>query len=118
MLGFFVGGILGALIIFFLGTKEGKKARKAIEEKGQDALDDVMVKLDEFQEKGKDLVREGEELKEKVVDQLETQKEKLTEDTAQKLDTALSHIEAIQERGRQTTAGIRKRLFKNTPKKS
>jgi hypothetical protein len=44
------------------------------------------------------------------------EKTKLTKEMTHKLDAALAHIEEIQERGRETTANIRKGLFKNTPK--
>jgi gas vesicle protein len=55
LIGLFLGGIIGALVIFFLGTKEGKKAGKLIEEKGKEALDDIHEKVGELQQKGKEL---------------------------------------------------------------
>lgn len=118
LLGFFVGGLLGALIIFFLGTKEGKKAGKILEDRSRNLLSELEDKLTEFEKKGKDLVREGEQLKEQVVEQLEERREEFTHETTKKLDTALAHIEALQEHGRETTSSLRKRLFKNIPKKS
>lgn len=118
LLGFFVGGLLGALIIFFLGTKEGKKAGKLLEDRGRNLLGELEDKLTELERKGKDLVREGEELKEQVVEHLEERREDFTQETTKKLDSALAHIEALQEHGRETTSNLRKRLFKNIPKKS
>ncbi len=117
MLGFFIGGLLGALVIFFIGTKEGKRAGKLLERKGKEVADDVMDRLDELEEKGKDLIEKGEELKSQVLDTLDEKKEQLTEEAVKRVDTALSHIEAIQERGRETTANLR-RQFKNLPKKA
>jgi len=87
-LGFFIGGLIGAVVIFLLGTKEGKKTGKVLEEKGKDLLDNLHDK-----------------------------KEELTESAGDKLDEALAHIEKMQEQGRETTAELRKRLFKNLPKK-
>lgn len=117
LFGFFIGGLIGALTIFFLGTKEGKKTGKLIREKGEDILDDVQGKIGELEKKGKELVREGESIKEEMLDNLEDKKEELTGNAAEKLESALAHIEALQEHGRQTTANLRKRIFKNLPKK-
>lgn len=115
--GLFLGGIIGALVIFFLGTKEGKKAGKILEEKGKDALDGLKDKVGDLEEKGKELVARGEELKEQVTETLEEKKEELTEAASEKLDSALAQIETLQEQSMQTTAAIRKRFFKNLPKK-
>ena len=118
LFGFFIGGLIGALTIFFLGTKEGKKTGKLIREKGEDILDDVQGKIGELEKKGKELVREGESIKEEMLDTLEDKKEELTGNAAEKLESALAHIEALQEHGRQTTANLRKRIFKNLPRKA
>ena len=116
--GFFIGGLIGALTIFFLGTKEGKKAGKFLQQKGEDVLGELEDKVEELEQKGKELVKHGEEIKEQVIEKLEDKTEELTESATKKLDSALAHIEEIQEHGRETTASIRKRLFKNLPKKS
>lgn len=117
ILGLFLGGLLGALIIFFLGTKEGKRAGKLLEQKGEDLIDELQDKVADLEEKGKELVKKGEAVKDEVLETLEEKKEELTEDATARLDSALAHIEALQERGRETTASLRKRLFKNLPKK-
>lgn len=117
-IGFFIGGLLGAIVLFFLGTKEGKRTGRELEGKGRDLLDDFLNKLETLEHKGKELVLEGEELKKDVVSSLEEKKEEITESATEKIDSALAHIEALQERGRETTAALRKRLtFKNLPKK-
>lgn len=105
--GFFIGGLIGALTIFFLGTKEGKKAGKLLQQKGEDVLGELEDQVEELEQKGRD-----------IVEKLEENKDDLTEKATQKLDSALAHIEELQEHGRETTASIRKRLFKNLPKKS
>lgn len=115
--GFFVGGLLGALVLFFLGTKEGKKTGKFLEKKGEGMLDDLGEALKELEKKGKELVERGEELKEKVVEEIGENKKAISNEVSKQVDSALSHIESIQERGRQTTANLR-RTFKNLPKKS
>lgn len=117
-IGLFAGGIIGAMIVAVLGTKEGKKAAKMLEDKGKDALDVIQDQLATLEEKGKEIVRESKALEEHVIDKIENKKGELIEQTAEKLDDALAHIEQIQERGRETTANIRQRLFKNLPKKT
>lgn len=116
LFGFFIGGLIGALVIFFLGTKEGKKTSRLLENKGRDLFDDLEEKLDELQEKGKDLVRQGEVMKEKVLDSIDDKKDEVTEAAAEKIDLALAHIEKMQQQGAETTATLRKK-FKNLPKK-
>ena len=117
LFGFFLGGIIGAIIIFFLGTKDGKKTAELLEKKGKDFVDDLQDRLDDLETKGKELVKDGEALREKVVEQMEVKKEVVSEEAVVKIDSALAHIEALQEHGRETTANLRKRLFKNIPKK-
>lgn len=116
MAGFFLGGLIGAVILFFLGTKEGKKTGKLLEKKSQDLLDDLQDKLGELEEKGKDLAARGEEIKDQIVEKLEDKKEDLTQQAAEKLDDALSQIEDLNEKTLKTTANLRK-VFKNLPKK-
>ncbi len=117
LFGLFIGGLVGALVIFFLGTKEGKKAGKFFEEKGKDALDDLHDQIDELEKKGKEIVKQGEDIKDQVIEKLEEKTETLSETATEKLDQALAQIEELQEHGRETTADLRKRLFKNIPKK-
>ncbi len=115
--GFFLGGLIGAITLFFVGTKEGKKAGKLIHDKGEDLIGDIQERLDELKKKGKELAIQGEELKEEMLENIEEKKENITDDVKAKIDSTLAHIEEIQERGRQATASIRKE-FKNLPKKS
>jgi gas vesicle protein len=116
LLGFFFGGILGAIIIFLVGTKEGKKTTKILEKKGKDFVDDLEDRLVDLEKQGQELAKKSEEIKEQVVETLEEKKETITTEASSKLDNALAHIEALQEHGRETTASLRKRLFKNAPK--
>jgi gas vesicle protein len=117
LVGLFIGGIIGALIIFFLGTKEGKKAGKFLEDKSKDTLDDLHDQIDELEKKGQELVTKGEEIKDQVIEQFEEKKEEITERATEKLDDALAQVEKLQEQGRDTTAELRKRIFKNIPKR-
>lgn len=116
LFGFFIGGLLGALVIFFLGTKEGKKAGRDLERRGKDILDELEDRLDELQSKGKDLVRQGEKIKEHMMDTIEDKKDEMSESAVERIDTALAHLEELQQQGAETTATLRKR-FKNLPKR-
>lgn len=115
--GFFAGGLIGALVLFFLGTKEGKKTGKLLEEKGIDLVSDLEDRLGDLEKKGKELARQGESLKEDVLEKIEDKKEVFTQGATEKLDSALASIEKLQEQGLETTSTLRKRLFKNIPKK-
>lgn len=117
LIGFFLGGVIGAITIFLIGTKEGKKTTKILEEKGKDFIEDLQDKIDDIEQQGKALIRKGEALKEQVTEQIEEQKETITKETAVRVDKALAHIEEVQEQGLETTATLRKRLFKNIPKR-
>lgn len=118
LLGLFIGGLVGAFVIFFLGTKEGKKAKKLLIDRGEDALDDLHERIDDLEKKGMDIVEQGQEIKEQVIEQLEEKKEELTERATEKLDNALAQVEKIQEQGLASTSDLRKRIFKNVPKRT
>ena len=115
--GLFVGGIVGALTIFFLGTREGKKAAKAIRAKGEDIVEDLEEKVEDLKERGNDLLERGEELKQQVLDQIEDKKHELSHQATKQLDNALAQVEETQKEGLSTTSSLRKHLFKNAPKK-
>ncbi len=116
LLGFFIGGLIGAVIIFFLGTKEGKKAGKLIEKKGKEALDDLEERVGDLEEKGKELIARGEEIKDQVVERIKDKADEVKEDTAKRLDSALEKLEDVQKDTLHTTTTIRKH-FVNLPKK-
>lgn len=116
LFGFFIGGLIGALVIFFLGTKEGKKTGRLLESRGRDLWDDLEDRLDELQMKGKELVRQGEAMKEEVMESFDEKKSDVTDTAVERIDLALAHIQEMQQKGADSTAQLR-RKFKNTPKK-
>ncbi len=118
MIGFFIGGLIGAGLMFLLGTKEGKKLEKLVEKKGKETLSDLEDKVDELKEKGEELIKKGEMIKEKVLEQVEEKKSDFTHEATKRLDSALASVEEIQEKGLATTSSVRKHLFKNIPKHS
>lgn len=108
--GFFMGGLIGALVLFFMGTKEGKVVRKKLVRKGEDLIDTMQDKLDDLKEKGQDLVTASEKIRAEVASTLEDRKGDLTADATKKLDSILEHIETVQDRGRRITANMRRSL--------
>lgn len=112
-IGLFLGGLIGAILIILLGTEKGKKLAVELTEQGFDFFEDkkkqVKEKADELVETGQELVNRGKEM-------LQEGRE-LEDKVAQKAESAIGHIEQIRERGRLASANIRKKLFKNIPKK-
>jgi gas vesicle protein len=116
-IGVVLGGIIGAIILFLMGTKDGKKTRKELEHKGRELLDDLHEKLDEIEEQGRELAEKGEKLKKHLEEEIEDKKEYLTDEATERVDQVLAKVEAIQEKGLVGTTNLRKKLFKNLPKK-
>ncbi len=139
-IGLFLGGIVGAFMIVLMGTEKGKKLAQKLQEEGfdlwEDTKDSVGEKLEAVQErvadeaevmrtkgaeliqKGREMLESGKEIQEELLAKAQDLKEEVTTQVETRADQALAHIEELQERGRQTTADLRKRLFKNIPKKS
>lgn len=115
--GFFIGGLLGAFIIYVIGTKQGKKTSKVIEKKSRDLIDELQDKLEVLEARGKELAKQGDSVKKQVTKQLESAKGDLTKEATEKLDKTLAKVEKLQEDGVKETKQIRKRIFKNIPKK-
>lgn len=116
LLGFFIGGLIGAVIIFFLGTKEGKKAGKLIEKKGKEALDDLEERVEDLEEKGKELIEKGEEIKEQVVGQIQDKTADVSKDVTKRIDQTLQKLEDVQKDTLTATSKFR-RHFVNLPKR-
>lgn len=45
--GFLLGFIIGAFVVFLLGTKKGKKLLQAISEQGAENINNILSKVDE-----------------------------------------------------------------------
>lgn len=48
--GFLLGALIGAGLMFLLGTKKGKKLLKAFSEEGLDNISNILDKADKFEE--------------------------------------------------------------------
>lgn len=97
--GFFLGGLLGAALIFLLGTKEGKKIAQDLQEKGEELAADLEGKIEDVQKNAEDL------------------KEDVAGETMEKLDSALAKLEEAQVKAQETTENFRKRYFTKSGKK-
>ncbi len=128
-IGIFLGGLLGAIIIVLLGTEKGKKLAHKLQTDGLDFLDDkiepykenlseIQQKGRELIEKGQELVTEGRDLEEKVIETAAVAKDQFMSQAAVHADETLAHIERLQEQGREATAQMRRRLFKNIPRRT
>ena len=56
LLGFFLGGFLGAVVLFFLGTKKGRQLTQVILEKAELFEENIEEKIDNLQPNGRPLV--------------------------------------------------------------
>jgi len=109
--------------------EKATKIKDIVLEKAEDAKDETVEqvtmrvealeeKSQELLEKGKELIERGKELEQQAVEHLEQTKDQVKEKVLDTADQTLAHIEELQERGRATTQELRKKLFKNIPKKS
>lgn len=110
-LGFMLGGIFGALIIFLLGTEKGKRLAKKIIEDSNLAGEDIEEKIDKLKTSGENIIREAEDVKEKVAKKVDSKKG-VSNRLISKMDEALTKIENIQKKGAEATRSVRHRYFK------
>lgn len=114
--GFLWGILLAIGSLFFLETKKGEKIKKKLRAEGEDLLDELPNLIEDFENKVGELVEEVMEIEEEAKEKVVEISQELKGKTEEKV-TALPHIEAIQEHGREVAGGIKKRLFKNIPRK-
>ncbi|MBI3384575.1 YtxH domain-containing protein [Candidatus Gottesmanbacteria bacterium] len=110
------GAILGVAAYVFLGSDEGKKFTKDFKKKAAPYLEDLAEVLEQWKDENESLLEKAEAVKDTIEEHLEETKGQVGPAVAAKLEGSLSHIEELQERGREATATIRKRFFKNVKK--
>ncbi|OGG08079.1 hypothetical protein A3D05_00290 [Candidatus Gottesmanbacteria bacterium RIFCSPHIGHO2_02_FULL_40_24] len=115
-LGFFLGGIVGAFVIFVLGTKEGKKLAEKIRENGEILEEDLEEKVAKLQKKGEDIVKQAKKVKEQVVKEIEEKKGATSDALVTKMDEAFTKIEDLQKKGTALTEEVHQRYFKKDGK--
>lgn len=115
-IGFFLGGIVGALIIFLMGTREGKKLADKLLEQAELYEEELEEKVAAIQKKGEELLSEVRDVKEKVVKRVEEGKSAATDTLVTKMDHALTKIEDIQKKGVALTEEMHHHYFKKNGK--
>lgn len=98
--GLVLGVLIGAGLYYFLtSTEEGKKVKKELKKKGEDALDNLADLIEEVEER-------GEEFKERakgIQAELEEKAKDVREEVAEEAKEQLTHIDKLRERGRKAT---------------
>jgi gas vesicle protein len=105
--GLFFGGLVGAALVFLFGTKEGRKIKDQLTEKGKELINDLPQVVEDLEKQGQEFAQKAEEVKKA----LEEKAKEFTPLAKEKIATSLSSIEEAQRRGRETAAKIRKRFF-------
>lgn len=114
--GITVGVLLGVAVSVLLGTEEGKKIQKSLKKKASPYIEDIVGVLDDLKSQSSSLLEKAEEVKDALGDKLGEKKQELSVAVTDTLENSLTHIEELQQRGRDATAIIRKKFFKNIKK--
>ncbi|MBM3282752.1 hypothetical protein FJY90_00725 [Candidatus Gottesmanbacteria bacterium] len=114
--GFFLGGIVGAFVIFILGTKEGKKLVEKLVEKTELYEEELEQKVAKLQQHGENLLHEAQEVKNQVTQEVEKGRKTVSEALVSKMDKALTKIEDIQKKGVALTQEVHHHYFKRNGK--
>lgn len=115
--GFFLGGLVGAFIIFLMGTNKGKKIAEQLMEEVENYEEELEQKVANLHKKGEELLVEATNMKNKIINDVETSKKEVTDRLVNKMDTALTKIEDIQRKGVEITSEVHHRYFKKNGKK-
>ena len=115
-LGFFLGGLVGAFIIFVLGTKEGKKIAEKLLDQAEDYEEGLEEKDEKLQKHGEELLQQAEKVKEKVTKEVEKGEKKVSQALVSKMDQTLTTIEDLGKRGVAITQDLHHRYFKKNGK--
>lgn len=115
--GFFLGGLVGAFVIFLMGTRQGKKLADKLLEEAEIYEEELEEKVAKLQKKGEELLEEAKDVKDKVIKDVESGKEAVSENLAAKMDEALTKIEDIQKKGVALTQEVHHHYFKKNGKR-
>ena len=107
--GFLLGALIGAGVVYFSATEEGKKNKEKIKKKGLEILKDLDKIADDLEDKGTNWVKKVEDFSHQAKDKAELYSDKTKEKIAQSLD----NIGIIQQRGRQLADEARRYFTKD-----
>lgn len=95
--GLILGGLVGAGVFYFLtATEEGKKVKEKIKAQGKDALGNLADIINELEKKGGEFKKRAKELQV----ELEKRTKEVSGEIAGEVQSRLSQIEELRERGR------------------
>lgn len=101
VLGVILGALVGAGSYWFLtSTEEGKKVKKQIQKKGEEALDNLADMVEDLEEKGEEFKEKAQE----VQKELEEKTQSLKEEVADRAQEGLEQIEDLRQRGQKAAA--------------
>ena len=118
----FIKGLMWGIIItvgflIFLETDRGQKLKKRLKDKSDDFLDVLPDLIDQIEEKGEELIKEAGKIENELREEKADAAQEIVETVEKKLGASLSHIESLQEHGREVASKIKTQFFKNIPKK-
>lgn len=117
VIGLILGGIVGAILLYFYSSRDGKKSMGGLKNHGQSILAELQKMLERVEHKGKEMVEESTRLTDHVAETMTEAKSTLATEASKKIETALAELESLQEQGLATTTTLRKKLFKNIPRR-
>lgn len=107
--GFFLGGLLGAFIIYLLGTKEGKKKLEKVIEQAE-------TYGEELEEKVSSVKRKSDNMEEEVISMGGYMKNSVKDKFTSRMDQALSKFEDLQKKGIILTKDAHRKFFRKNGK--
>lgn len=118
----FIKGLMWGIIIavgllIFLETDRGQKLKKRLRDESDDLLDSLPDLIDRIEEKGEELIKEAGKIEKDLREEKADAAQKIAETVEEKLGASLTHIESLQEHGREITSKIKSQFFKNIPRK-
>lgn len=114
--GFFIGGIVGSIVLFLLGTREGKKLLERIEEKLEFLEEDLEQKLEEAQGKGDRFLKKAKSIHRKISHDLNKNKKELANKITESVDQTQEFVGDLQKQVEIKAHHINHRFFKKNGK--
>lgn len=108
VIGFVLGAMAGAVLLFLFGTEKGKKLKEELQKKGKFSFKNLKELLEEFEERGTEFKKKAGEMTKKLEKKVESQ----APEVKKAAEKGLTHIKKLQERGRK----IAGRFFKRNGK--
>lgn len=116
-MGFVIGAVVGAVLIFLFGTKEGKKLMKLFEERSELFEEDLEQKITSLQNQGEEFLKKAEDVKAHIIKEVADGKNTISEQMVSRMDDTLTKIEDLQKKGVELTHDVRHNYFKRNGKK-